>query len=59
MKLAKTMLIYARLSKKFFHHEVKYAHYVYDVIPVKDLADKYVLLNTPGQLKNVKPNVRH
>ena len=54
MKLAKTMLIYARSSKNFFHYAVKYAQYVHDVIPVKDLADKYGLLSTPCQLKKYK-----
>ena len=38
--MANTMIIHARLSKKFFYYAVKYAQYIHDVIPVKDLNDE-------------------
>ena len=60
MKLANTMLIHARLSKKFLYYTVKYAQYIHDVIPVEDLTDKLGLPCTPYQMVNgIKPNVRH
>ena len=40
LKLANTMIIHARLSKKFFYYAVKYAQFIHDVIPVKDLLDE-------------------
>ena len=53
------MVIHARLSKKFFYYAVKYAQYIHDVIPVKDLNDKNGLPCTPYQLVNDrKPSVR-
>ena len=55
------MIFYARLSKKFFYYAVKYAQFIYDLIPVRDLQDtKNGLPCTPYQLiNNCKPNVRH
>ena len=38
-KMANTMLLHARLNKKFFFYAVKYAQRVHDVIPVKDSVD--------------------
>ena len=60
MKIANTMILHARLSKKFFYYAVKYAQLIHDVIPVKDLHDKNGLPCTPYQLiNNQKPSVRH
>ena len=60
LKIANTMLLHARLSKKFFYYAAKYAQRVHDVIPVKELCDKDGLPTTPYQLAtNSKPNVRH
>ena len=42
MKLANTMLVYASLSKKLFYYAIKYAQYIHDIIPVKDLTDDMV-----------------
>ena len=54
------MIIHARLSNKFFYYAVKYAQFVHDIIPVKDLLDKNGIQYTPYQLiNNCKPNVRH
>ena len=55
------MIFYARLSKKFFYYAVKYAQFIYDLIPVRDLQDtKNGLPCTPYQLiNNCNPNVRH
>ena len=59
MRLANAMLIHARLSKKFFYYAIKYAQYTHDVIPVKDLTDKYGLPSTIYQMvNNIKPSVR-
>ena len=61
MKLANIIWIYARLSKKFLlYYAVKYAQYINDLIPIKDLTDKNGLPSTPYQLvNNIKPNVKH
>ena len=45
--MANTMLLHARLNKKFFFYAVKYAQRVHDVIPVKDLVDNQGLPTTP------------
>jgi len=59
LKMANTMIIHARLSKKFFYYAIKYAQYMHDVIPVKDLNDENGLPCTPYQLINGrKPSVR-
>ncbi len=47
MKLANTMLIHVRLSRKFFYDAAKYAQFEHDVIPVKDLNDENDLQCTP------------
>ena len=48
-----------KLSKKFFYYAVKYAQYIHDVIPVRDLNDETGLSCTPYQLVNQrKPSVR-
>ena len=52
LKLANTMIIHARLSKKFFYYAVKYAQFIHDVIPVKDLLDENGLPCTSYQLIN-------
>ena len=54
LKLANTMIIHARLSKKFFYYAVKYAQFIHDVIPVKDLLDENGLPCTPNQLENIQ-----
>ena len=57
--ISNTMIIHARLSKKFFYYAVKYAQYIHDVIPVKDLNDENGLPCTPYQVVNDrKPSVR-
>ena len=45
--MANTMLLHARLNKKFFYYAAKYAEKVHDVIPVKDLFDDRGLPTTP------------
>ena len=60
MKLANTMLLHAQVSRKFFYYAAKYAQFIHDVIPVKDLNDENCLPCTPYQLRNnMKPDVRH
>ena len=57
--MTNTMIIHARLSKKFFYYAIKYAQYIHDVIPVKDLNDENGLPYRPYQLINGrKPSVR-
>ena len=34
------MILHARISKKFFYYVVKYAQFIHDAIPVRDLQDK-------------------
>ena len=59
-KMANTMLLHARLNKKFFYYAAKYAQRVHDVIPVKDLIDDKGLPTTPHfLLSGSKPNVKH
>ena len=59
-KLANTMMIHARLNRKFFYYAVLYAQFIHDVIPIKDLKDASGLPTTPYFLgTNTKPNVRH
>ena len=60
-KWQNTMLLHARLNKKFFHYAFKYAQRVHDyVIPVKDLIDNKGLPTTPHfLLLGSKPNVKH
>ena len=54
------MILFARLSKKFFYYAVKYAQFIHGAIPVRDQQDKNGLPCTPYQLiNNQKPNVRH
>ncbi len=54
------MIIHARLGKKFFYYAVKYAQFIHDVIPVRELLDQRGLPCTVYQLiNNSKPNVRH
>ena len=52
LKMANTMIIHTRLSKKFFYYVVKYAQYIHDVIPIKDLNDKNSLPCTPYHIVN-------
>ena len=60
LKIANIMILHARLSKKIFYYTVKYAQFIHDVNPVRDLQDKNGLPCTPYQLIiNQKPNVRH
>ena len=42
IRLANTLLLHARLNRKFFYYAVKYAQYIFDVIPVKDFNDQKV-----------------
>ena len=50
MKMANTMLLHARLSKKFFYYAAKYAQRVHDVIPVRDIFDSDGLPTAPHQM---------
>ena len=60
LKLANTLLIHARLNRKFIFYAVKYAQYIHDVIPVKELNDKYGFPTTPyAMATNRKPPVKH
>gem|GEM_PF-2876143 len=59
-KLANTLLLHARLNRKFFYYAVKYAQYIHDVIPVRNLQDKDGLPTTPYMLATGrKPTVKH
>ena len=59
-KLANTLLLHARLNRKFFYYAVKYAQYIHDVIPVRDLLDENGLPTTPYYLATGrKPAVKH
>ena len=54
--MANTILLYARLNKKFFFYAAKYAQRVHDVIPVKDLVtikDSQLLLINYFQGQNL------
>ena len=58
-KMANTMLLHARLNKKFIFYAVKHAQRVHNVIPVKDLVDNQGLPTTSyyllsGSKSNVK-----
>ena len=58
--MANTMLLHARLSKRFFYYAAKCAQRVHDVIPVRDLFDADGLPTTPHQMATGrKPIVRH
>ena len=37
VRMAKTLLLHARLSTKFLYYAIKYAQYIHDVIPVREL----------------------
>ena len=37
LHIANTMILHARLSSKFIMYAIKYAQYIHDIIPVKDL----------------------
>ena len=57
--MANTMLLHARMNKKFFFYAVKYAQRIHDVIPIKDLIDNQGLPTTPYYLlSGSKPNVK-
>ena len=59
-KMANTMLLHARLNKKFFFYAVRYAQRIHDVIPVKDLIDNQGLPTTPYYLlSGSKSNVKY
>ena len=47
-KLVNTLLLYARLNRKFFYYAAKYTQYIHDVIPVRDLLDENGLPTTPN-----------
>ena len=49
-KLANTLLLHARLNRKFFYYAAKYAQYIHDIIPVRDLLDEHGLPTTPYYL---------
>ena len=52
--------MHARLNRKFFYYAAKYAQYIHDVIPVRDLLGKNGLPTTPYYLaKGRKPAVKH
>ena len=55
--MKKTMLLFARLSKKFFYYGAKYAQRVYDVIPVRDPFTADGLPTTPHQMTTGKKQV--
>ena len=58
-KLANTLLLHARLNRKFFYYAVKYAQYIHDIIPVRDLTDQHGLPTTPHYLlTKQKPSVQ-
>ena len=42
VRLANTPLLHTRLNRRFFYYALKYAQYIYDVVPVKDPNDKKV-----------------
>ena len=58
-KLANTLLLHARLNRKFFYYAAKYAQYIHNILPVKDLYDAEGLPTTPHFLAtNRKPAVK-
>ena len=60
VKMANTLLIHARLSTKFLYYAIKYAQYIHDVIPVKELYDANGMPTTPHYLATGrKPQVKH
>ena len=60
LKLANTLLIHARLNWNFIFYAVKYAQYIHDVMPVKDLNNKYGFPTTLyAMATNRKPSVKH
>ena len=40
LKIGNTMILHARLRKKFFYYVIKYAQFIHGVVPVRDLQDK-------------------
>ncbi len=59
-KLADTLLLHAHLNRKFFYYAVKYAQYIHDVIPIRNLHNKDGLLTTPYMLATGrKPTDKH
>ena len=56
VRLANPLLLHARLNRKFFYYGVKYAHYIHDVIPVKDLNDQKEFPFTPFFLATIIEN---
>ena len=59
-KLASTLLLHVRLNHKFFYYAAKYAQYIHDILPVRDLYDTEGLPTTLYFLAtNRKPTVKH
>ena len=59
-KLANTILLHARLNRKIFYYAVKYAQYIHDILPVRELFDADRLPTTSYYLTtNRKPSVKH
>ena len=60
VKLANALLLHARLNRKFFYYAAKYAQYIHDIIPVKNLLDAEGNPTTPYFLATGrKPAVKH
>ena len=52
--------MHARLNRKFFYYAVKYAQYIHDVIPVRNLLNENGLPTTPYYLATGrKPAVKY
>ena len=60
VKLSNTFLLHARLNRRFSYYAAKYAQYIHDIIPVRDLLDDHGLPTTPYHLATGrKPVVKH
>ena len=59
-KLSNTMILHARLNRKYFYYAVYYAQFIHDVTPVGDLKDGTGSPTTPYFLATkLKSHVRH
>ena len=56
-KLANTLLLHARLNRRFFYYAAKYAQYIHGIIPVQDLLDEHGLPTTPYYLATGRKHV--
>ena len=59
-KLSNTLLLHAQSNQNLFYYTAKYAQYIYDIIPVRDLFDDDGIPTTPYFLvTGQKPAGKH